>query len=111
MNEHLDIKELTEVVALGIQVCDSGHLIMADGKIGFGDISELWGLLQKLGPAFENIDKVPAELSDLDIEEADAIIQMVQNDYKLESEKAKEVTIKVLKCIRSIYEVFLIIRG
>jgi len=107
----LDIRELTEVVSLALEICDSGHLVFADGKVGFGDISALWGLIQKLGPAFQGIALVPAELKDLSSEELKSLADMVMADYGVQESPAHEAINKSLLAIRAIYDVYLAIRG
>lgn len=107
----LDIRELTEVVALALEVCDSSHLIFADGKVGFGDISALWGLIQKIGPAFQGIASVPAELKDLSSDELKSITDMITLDYGIQEFSAHEAINKALIAVRAIYDVYLAIRG
>ena len=107
----LDIRELTEVVALALEVCDSSHLIFADGKVGFEDISALWGLIQKLGPAYQGIALIPAELKDLSSDELKSLTDMIMADYAIHELPAQEAITKALIAIRAIYDVYLAIRG
>ena len=41
-----------------------------DGKIDMNDLPLLMGLIPKIGPAFNDINLIPAELKDLDANEA-----------------------------------------
>lgn len=63
-----DIKNLKEVVDFGFAVSKSGMEIFGGGfkpeKLG-----ELLNIIPTVGPAFEGIETVPAELADLDANE------------------------------------------
>ncbi len=56
-------KETDEVVEFLLALGEAGALALEDGHIGLGDALYFFDAFRKLGPALDNIDKVPAELA------------------------------------------------
>ena len=75
-----------------------------DGKIGVEDFGYLMALVPVVGPAIEGIDKVPAELADLDESEAAEVIAHVMGKLAVDDAKAIAIIGKSLKAIAAVYE-------
>ena len=111
MTEEKGIKELTEVEMLALQATDSLPKIFADEKISLGDMSDIWDIFQRVGPAALGIKYVPAEVSDLSLEELDTLIDTIDIGYKTGTERSKEILMETLAGIRSFYKVSKLLKG
>lgn len=89
-------KELKEVVDLGLGVVDVLHAAKADGKVGLEDIGLLLQLIPVVGPAVQGIDQIPAELADMDVQEASDLVAHVMAKLLIDDVKAKEVVVAAL---------------
>jgi len=107
----LGIKETKEAVVYFLHAFKVGGEILEDEKITLSDAGSLWALLDGANDAFQDLGQLPAELKDLDIAEADELIDMVVTNYSFTNEKAKEIVEKALKALKANYEVYLLIRG
>lgn len=70
MTGKLGIKETLDVIVLGAAIAQDTVESYADGKFTGTDIVNYSDTLMALMPAIEGIDKVPAEMADIDSEEA-----------------------------------------
>lgn len=71
------IKESLEVLAAVEVLLKDLKKVLADGKIGFGDVGVIFDLLgqfQVLNAGLQGADQVPAELKDLDSAEAEVLV-------------------------------------
>lgn len=105
------IEDLKELISMVIEITDCTYVAYADGKLDWTDISHMWGVIQKIGPAVAGIDNVPAELSDLTAEECDELIALVGEELTTPTEHSKIVVEKCLKALKASYEAYLAIRG
>lgn len=87
----MDIKNLTEVVDLGLAGASIYKQAMADHKIDFSDAPLLLQLVPVVPPALEDIDKIPAEVSDLSSEELAALTAHVVQKLGVVDAKALEI--------------------
>jgi len=75
MSEKKGLKETKEVLDLGFALGGAVKQGLADGKLGLEDMGLLVALIPSLGPAFDGIGDVPAELKDLDSDEAKELLE------------------------------------
>lgn len=110
MNEKVD--DLRDLLALVVEVVDCTAQVAKDGQLNFSDITAVWSVIEKIGPAMFGIGHVPAELKDLTPDELTDLLNFVklELDYANTSE-AKEVVDKAFKALRACYEAYLAIRG
>lgn len=76
------VKESLEVLeALRVLLVDIKK-VLADGKVSTGDMGVLFDLLRQLSvlnAGLEGVDKVPAEMKDVDAQEAEMLIAKVMD--------------------------------
>lgn len=88
----LDVKETKEVLLLAFGL---GKVIKEaktnDGKFTGNDLMLLGAVYPKFGPALDGIDKVPAELKDIDLEEAKELQDLVIKEFGELIDQAKLV--------------------
>ena len=106
-----DISELKDIVSLVIEMVDATVLMTADGTIGISDVGHIWGIIEKMGPAFIGINEVPGELKDLTTEECDELILLLETELTVLPAQSKDALNKILKAVKACYEVYLVIRG
>ena len=74
--EKLGIKETKEMLALGFALGKAIKEAKAnDGKVNAADLMLLMGVIPAMGPAMDKIDMIPAEIKDIDTEEAKELLQ------------------------------------
>lgn len=61
-----DVSESTELLQFIVGLAQALGSSMEDGRIDFHDLGNVLDVLQLVGPAFEGVAKVPAELAALD---------------------------------------------
>jgi len=101
-----DVKELGELVIFCGKAGSVINAIMADGKVGVSDIPKLLGLIPYFPSAFSGLEKVPAELKDLDGPEALYLIGLFMAEFKLSSQEAEEKVSQILKGLVELYKFF-----
>lgn len=72
-----DVSESKELLEFIVGLAQSLGNSMEDGKIGFEDLGYLLDVLQLAGPAFEGVAKVPGEMSQLDEEGKNELVEVV----------------------------------
>jgi len=79
-----------------------------DGVINAADLSLMVGAIPSMGPAFEGIDKIPAELKDLDMEEVKELLiySSAHLGGHFESEELKEKVEKGLAAVVAMLEFY-----
>lgn len=97
----VDVKELTDVVDFALDFVVLGQAIAKDKKIDLSDLGSIIGAVPALisdgAQAYDNHEKIPAELSDLSGEEVAAMVAHVMARLSLEEGKAKAVLEAALK--------------
>lgn len=76
VKESLEVLEAVRVLLVDIKK------VLADGKISTGDMGVLFDLLRQLSvlnAGLEGVDKVPAEMKDVDAQEAEMLIAKVMD--------------------------------
>jgi hypothetical protein len=105
------IKETSEAVVYFIHAIKVGSEILEDEKLAIDDFMSMLNLFKGLNEAISGGGDIPAEIKDLDLEELDALIQVIVTNYNFESEKAKLIVEKSLVAVRANYEVYLLLKG
>jgi hypothetical protein len=75
------------------------------------DVSQIWGVIERVGPAFVGIENVPDELADLDEEDCDELIQFVMGELNVQDDKAHIVVEKSMRALKACYEVYLAVKA
>lgn len=81
--QNAPIKETKELVSFLLAVHQAYQLSNADGKIDFKDLPHIYNPLMKSIQAFNGLDKIPAELKDLDDEERKELVELFKADFDL----------------------------
>lgn len=100
----MGIENLKEVLDLGLTLVEIGKSASADGKIGLDDLPLLLKLPKVVSPALADMDKIPAELKDLSVEEAAELTAHVVSKLAIDNEKAKVIAEKALKAGFAVYD-------
>lgn len=79
MNKEKGIKETRDILAAVKVLAVEGAAIMDDGRFGLKDLDNILRAIKPLKEAILGIQKVPAELKDLDGDEAKQIWEDVQD--------------------------------
>jgi len=93
------IKETKEVLALGFAFAKSFKLAKADGNINLLDAPHLMAALPHLGPALDNVGKVPHEIKDLSEEEVGELLKFAALHLS-ESMDDESLVVKVEKSLK-----------
>lgn len=68
------IKNVKELMVFGMQLGMAGKKAMDDGKLSIEDLGLMVKVFPHIGPAIDGISEVPAELKDIDAEEAEELL-------------------------------------
>lgn len=101
------IEETKDVVAAGVALANSIIAALEDGKISLADIPVFFNPVLKLPAALSGIDKVPAELGDIDAEELNELKAIVKDQLSVSDEKAAEI---IDASIAVLYDIYLLIK-
>lgn len=77
----MGIKELIEFLYVFEAAAGTYADVMDDGKIDLADVSKLFALFPAIGDALAGAGEIPAELSDLDAEEAARVWNAIRRIY------------------------------
>lgn len=105
------IKETKEMLDLLLSVLDVGMKARADGKVDMADLGLVLQIVPNLGPAFEGIGEIKAEVSDLSSDEAAELIAHVMGKLILDDAKARLVVEKGLRALVANYELYKAIKA
>lgn len=104
-------KELTELLNL---LCDTVNVAVKaseDGKVDLADLPLLFNIIPEVGPAFQGVDKIPAELADLTTEEASELVTHVAARLLVTDAHAKAVIDAALKAAVANYNLYAAIKN
>lgn len=101
-----ETKDVLKFVVSGYKVWSAAK---ADGKIDLGDIGHLMLMVPHIQPAFEGVDKIPAEFKDLSAAEAQEIAEYIVKEFSVGDEKVAEIVNASLGLIISGYKLYLAI--
>lgn len=102
-------KELTELVDLILDGVSLAVDASKDGHIGLEDLPLLIKLVPDLGPAFENVGAVPAELAHLSADDASALVVHVMAKLAITDAHARKVIDSALKAAAAVYSLVTVI--
>lgn len=85
------IKETKELLKFVVEFVEAIDKSLEDGSIGFADIANLVSAMLASGPAFTDMNLIPAEMADLSGEEAIELYDYARTELNLNSEKAEEI--------------------
>lgn len=91
MSETATIKETKELLKFVIEMGEAFDKAYADKKIEISEMALLIAPLMQVGPAFEGLDKIGAELKDLSEAEAAELTAFVKEELDLQSDKVEEI--------------------
>lgn len=97
MSAKVGIENLKAVVDLGLAVVEAGVKISADGKVDAQDLGAVVAVIPAIPPAIAAGGQIPAELSDLDSEEAAELAAHVMAKLAVDDAKARAVIEASLK--------------
>lgn len=104
------IQETKEALSLALGIVKAGSAVMADKKIDLNDLSAVLALVPLVQPAFDKIDLVPKEMSDLDAAEVAELVAHVTTNLAVTDVKAKIYIAYGLKLIQKAYMMVLDVR-
>jgi len=104
------IKETKEVVDLAMALVKAGAMSWEDGKVSVEDLANLVEVLPYLSPALKDISQVPAELADLDSQEASELVVHVMAKLAIDDEKARKVIGAALGAAHANYLLYLALK-
>jgi hypothetical protein len=87
----MDTKNTKEMLKFVIGLAESMEKAMADGKMSFDDVGYLVTALMDAGPAFGEINQIPAEVRDLTTTEAQDVRNYVASELDLTNDKVEGV--------------------
>lgn len=91
------IKNTQEVITLAVALGLAINGAREDGDINAGDVGRLIAVVPTVAPALSDIDKIPAELRDLDSAELEVIKnQVISAVGRISSAKAERLTAHAL---------------
>lgn len=100
-----ELKELLDLVLTGVDIAVS---VGADGKVDLADMGQVMKLIPVVAPAFDNIDQVPAEFTDLTEEEAVELVTYTMAKLAISDAHAVKVInagFKVLIASYALYQI------
>ena len=83
----------------------------ADGKIDMNDAGHLIAALGSAVPAFQGISEVPAEIADMDQAELQELYDYFEAELQLGHDKTKQHVMMALSAVKSLAELYLMIKA
>lgn len=96
MSGKVGIDQLKAVCILLINGVNVEQEVMADGHVELSEAGLLFKVFPYVGPAFEGLAQVPAQLADLQADEVVELAALVAADLKLTDEAAKAKVLAVI---------------
>lgn len=103
--KELTMKETTEFSDLIVDVARGIILSAKDKKLTAEDMANFMPVVMDLVSAIGGIKEIPAELKDMDVTEATALVTHVATRLALDNEKAKVVVESSLKILVEVYKI------
>lgn len=98
------IEETKDVVLFAVLFANALMKTFADGKVSLSDLPYFFNVALKLAPALSGMNKVPAEIKDVDENEIKELIQIIKDNLGLETDQAKVVLQKSLNLVYAVYD-------
>ncbi len=105
------IKETKELIKFIIEFGEAVDASLVDGKIDFGDISNLVAAMLAAGPALTGANLIPAELKDLDQAEALELCNYAKTELGLTSPKIEEIIERAIEIGLKIFELISMLKA
>lgn len=102
--ESLGINETKDVVLFAVLFANALMKTFADNKVSLTDLPHFFNVALKLPAALSGINKVPAEIKDVDENEIKELIQIIKDNLGLETDQAKVVLQKSLNLVYAVYD-------
>lgn len=105
------IKETKELVGW---VCSLGNAIgssLEDGKIGMSDLFKFIGVMNSSNSAFAGVDRVPAELTDLDEVEKAELIDFINKEFNIPQDQVEAYAKAGLVAASKLFDVYLLFKN
>ena len=83
------IKETSELLKFAARLGGAIDKTLADGKVTVTDTQFLFDPLFAAGSAFTGFAEIPAELADLDDEEANELVAVIENELDIANDVAE----------------------
>ena len=101
-------KEFEEMVAFGMGIGKAIASSLEDGKFDFGDVFKILPALMQANAAIQGMEKIPAELKDLDDAEYKALTEKFKAEFDLEDDEVEakvelgyQIALKVAQLVAS----------
>ncbi len=109
----MDIKDTEEMMVLGLQLGMVGKQAMDDGDLTAADLGLVLQLLPYVGPAFDGMKNIPAELQDMDSDEAGRLMAKASEFMPRITDNAHKarIVMKSIKVALAIGELVIEIRN
>lgn len=91
MAEKVGIEQLKELVSFGVKLGNALGKALEDGQISLGDASAFFDAALAAPAAFDGIEKIPSELSDLDQAEAASLKAFVAEEFDIPEDNVEKV--------------------
>lgn len=105
------VKELSELLLFIGKLATGINNALSDGTINFLDLNELLAPVMAAKDAFSDMDKIPAELAELDEEESAYLIALFSREFELDADKAEELVERGLEIAFSLVAYVATLRG
>lgn len=105
------VENTKEIVTLFCEIINCAVHVNKDGSVSLDDIPAIWDVVVAIGPAFEGMNSIPKEISDLDLEELEEITDHVKQQIKTDDEATKAIIAKSLKAASALYDLYLSVRS
>lgn len=108
----MNIDETADLVVAALAIVQAGPEVAKDG-ISIRDIPKIVKLWPRINEAIKGAAKIPKELADLDGAEADALCELIQQEFggQLGSAAAQLLLDKVLRAIAAALDLLAEVRG
>ena len=98
------IKETKELLKFIIEFVEAVDKSLEDGSLGFEDIANLVSAMLAAGPAFTDMELIPAEIANMDESKAIELYNYAQTELNLNSEKVEEIVERCLEIGLKLYQ-------
>jgi hypothetical protein len=78
-----NVQNLKELLGFVFELGESIGESFEDGKITFMDAANFVDVFQKIAPALEDIDMIPAEISDIDEAEINELTSYISEEFDI----------------------------